>query len=248
MSKAQFADHFSAHAGAYSVARPRYPAALFAALASASPSRGCAWDCATGSGQAAVALAEHFERVIGSDASAAQLAHAERHPRVDYVVGTAERPSIAPQTVDLITVAQALHWFDIDRFFSGCRRMLRADGVLAYWCYGDAEISPACDAIVRQFFASLDAYWPPETALIEARYSTIDPPFPVESLGEFAMHARWRATEFLAYMSTWSACQRGQRETGANPLGACADELIAAWGPGTRAIHWPLYLTVCRAP
>ena len=129
-------------------------------------------------------------------------------------------------------MAQALHWFDIDRFFSGCRRLLRADGVLAYWCYGDAEISPACDAIVRQFFASLDAYWPPETALIEARYSTIDPPFPVESLGEFAMRARWRATEFLAYMSTWSACQRGQRETGGQSVGDLCGRADRSVGTG----------------
>ncbi len=248
MTERVFADHFSTHAGAYSAARPQYPPALFAALAGVSRQRECAWDCATGSGQAAVALTKHFDRVIATDASASQLHHATRHRRVDYLVGVAERPSLAPNSVDLVTVAQALHWFDIETFFVACRRVLRPGGVLAYWCYGDAHITSDCNRIMREFFASLEAYWPPETAIVEARYASVTAPFPRESVGEFTMEAEWTVEEMLAYMSTWSACQRNRREIGADPLLRCADALRDAWGGGRRTVRWPLYLTVARAP
>src|SRR5262245_38403499 len=124
-----FKDHFSTVASNYALYRPRYPAELFAYLATLVPTCEFAWDCATGSGQAAVALAAHFKRVIATDASATQIANGETHPRVEYRVAPAEQSGLAAASVDLLTVAQALHWFDLPRFFVEANRVLRPRGV-----------------------------------------------------------------------------------------------------------------------
>jgi ubiquinone/menaquinone biosynthesis C-methylase UbiE len=130
-------DHFSRQAPLYARHRPRYPAGLFAYLAAAAPGHRLAWDCGTGSGQAAVGLAEHFEQVVATDLSAEQIAHAMPHPRIRYVIAPADRVETAqtmglePQSVDLVTAAQALHWFDLDRFYAEVRRVLRPGGLLA---------------------------------------------------------------------------------------------------------------------
>ena len=114
----EFKDHFSSHADQYARSRPTYPAELFDYLMSLTSLRGLAWDCATGSGQAAVALAGHFAQVVATDASAAQIANAAAHPNVAYLVATAENSGLSNESVDVITVAQALHWFDFSAFFN----------------------------------------------------------------------------------------------------------------------------------
>ena len=136
MRDASFKDYFSDAAASYATFRPRYPAALFDFVATLPIRRGTVWDCATGNGQAAIPLAEHFDRVIATDASADQIAHAEPHPRVSYRVALADASGLeVASSVDLVTVAQALHWFPLDRFFGEVRRVLVPDGVLAVWCY-----------------------------------------------------------------------------------------------------------------
>jgi ubiquinone/menaquinone biosynthesis C-methylase UbiE len=134
-----FKDHFSSVAGNYAAFRPDYPRELFQWLASVSPARSAAWDCATGNGQAAVGLAEYFKTVIGTDASADQIANATPHPKIRYSVVPAEKSGLTAQSMDLITVAQSAHWFDLDRFYSEVRRVLRPGGCVALWCYGVIE-------------------------------------------------------------------------------------------------------------
>src|SRR5215470_15770711 len=135
MSHPGFKDHFSASAAGYATFRPKYPAELFDFVAALPERRRVAWDCATGNGQAALPLAERFDRVVATDASAEQIAHATPHPRVSYGVGLADESGLDGESVDLVTVAQALHWLALDRFFAEVRRVVVEGGVLAVWCY-----------------------------------------------------------------------------------------------------------------
>ena len=244
----RFQDHFSGHAADYAIARPGYPSELFAALAELCPARQRAWDCATGNGQAAAALAEHFTSVVATDASAAQLAAARSHPRVLYHVATAEQPAIEAGSIDLITVAQALHWFDIDRFFRAARNVLRPNGVLAYWCYGFCSIDAACDATARAMYDRLDAFWPPERAIVEAGYRDIVPPFPSLPLKAFQMQVSWSCRQMLSYVHTWSAYQRAQRQRPEGLLLDLEETLARQWGDSCRTVTWPLFVTACRRP
>ena len=244
-----FRDHFSGHAGDYAQFRPSYPAALFDWLADAAPARGVAWDCATGSGQAACALAERFERVEASDASAEQIAAARRHPRVRYHVAPAHESSLDGASVDLITVAQALHWFDVEAFWTEARRVLRPDGLVAAWCYELFVVSPEVDGVVDRLYTELvGADWPPQRRHIEAGYATLSFPWrPVEAPA-FEMRCDWDLTQTLGYLRTWSAVRRHLARTGVDAVDRVAGDLTEAWGErgSVRAVRWPLRLRAGR--
>lgn len=238
-----FKDHFSSVAADYADSRPRYPAALFDFLAEAAPARNLAWDCATGNGQAAVALAEPFSSVVATDASAEQLAHAFSRPRVRYVAGRAEPSPLRTATVDLVTVAQAIHWFDLDRFFAEVSRVLVPSGVLAFWTYdllraGD-DVDPLIDDV---YFRRLAGFWPPERRLVDERYASIPMPFPPIEVPPFAMTLRWDAEAVLRYLKTWSAVPRYRSAHGKDPIDEVRSELLERWGDPTvvRDITWPL--------
>jgi SAM-dependent methyltransferase len=245
-----FPDHFSGVAGAYAEHRPRYPDRLFAWLAELAGRRELAWDCATGSGQAAVALANHFDRVIATDASEAQIAAAVAHPRVEYRVGPAESSGLAPDSADLVTVGQALHWFDRPPFYAEAQRVLRPNGVLAAWTYGFSTLGdPGADAALRRFYSeTVGPYWPPERALVDAGYRTIDFPFEEIGLPEIAMEADWPLAAFLGYVGTWSAVTRFRAERGVDPVPQLAEALRPHWGDplARRLIRWPLAIRAGR--
>ncbi len=207
-----------------------------------------AWDCATGNGQAAHALAEHFDAIVATDASAVQIGAARPHPRIDFRVALAERSGFEPKSVDLITVAQALHWFDVDAFFAEAERVLRPRGVLAYWCYGLCSITPECDAVVQGAYAFVDDYWPSERMIVDGGYRDIEPPMHRLETPAFDMQVEWTAERMIAYIRTWSASQRYRRARGTDPLAGFAAALREHWGPGPRVVRWPLYLFVVRAP
>ena len=147
-----FKDHFSKHAADYAKFRPRYPQELFAYLGSIAPSRQLAWDCGTGNGQAAVGLASVFDRVIATDASETQIANAQSHERMAFRVAHADNSGIASETIDLIMVAQALHWFDLDRFYAEARRVLKNNGVCAASAYNLLHVEPAIDEVVNRYY------------------------------------------------------------------------------------------------
>lgn len=244
-----FKDHFSGHASDYTRYRPGYPRALFAWLAQQAPGHELVWDCATGNGQAAVGLAEFFDAVIATDASAAQIAAARPHARVRYEVAPAENVPLPAQRADLITVGQALHWFDFPAFYTEAARVLKPGGVLAAWSYGLMQISPTVDAAVWRLYEPITgAYWPPERRYVEERYRTL--PFPLDEIAApaFAMEAQWTLEQLLGYLGTWSAVQRYRKERGNDPLRLIADELAAAWGQAdtVRRVVWPLSMRVGR--
>ena len=243
-----FKDHFSDLAARYAACRPDYPPELFAYLARVSPSHRVAWDCATGSGQAALGIAEHFARVVATDASAAQLTHARPHPRVEYRVAPAEASGLEAASVDLITVAQALHWFDLDAFYAEAVRVLVPGGVLAVWTYGAVLLDdPALDAAVQRFAVeTVGPYWPPERRLVDEGYRTIAFPFRELAPPALTLEQRWTLAELAGYLRTWSATARYVAAHGRDPVAALEQELRTGWHDPQlpRAVRWPLALRV----
>ena len=241
-----FKDHFSAQSAGYARHRPRYPHSLFGFLAGLGGRR-LAWDCATGNGQAAFALAGHFDRVIATDASSAQIDAAIAHPGVSYRVAAAEESGLEADTVDLVAVGQALHWFDTALFFAEASRVLVAGGCIAAWCYELCTVSPDCDAVVNRLYTEITGpFWPPERRLIEERYAGIDFPGTAIEAPAFEMSAQWAVDDMLGYLRTWSACQRYRRRHGDDPVGLVEDDLRTAWGRDLRMVCWPLTVKVSR--
>jgi ubiquinone/menaquinone biosynthesis C-methylase UbiE len=241
MENLSFQDHFSTQAATYAKARPTYPPALFAELARLAPGQTLAWDAGTGSGQAAVALAKHFERVVATDPSAAQLAQAWAHPRVAYHQFAETAPLIGDASVDLVTVAQAAHWFDRPKFYSEVRRVLRPGGVVALWTYELCSITPEIDAAVLRFYrGTIGPYWPPERRHTETGYREFDFPFHEIPFARFAMEHIWSLADFVAYLRSWSAVVRFTEANRFEPVTALEAELAPLWGDMPRLISWPL--------
>jgi SAM-dependent methyltransferase len=242
-----FKDHFSGHASVYAEARPHYPDALFDWLAREAPDRDLVWDCGCGNGQASVALAHRFTRVHATDPSATQIAAAEARANIGYAVEPAERCSLAAHSASLVTVAQALHWFDFEAFFGEVRRILKPRGLFAAWAYSDCRVTPAIDVLKDRVYVDLvGPYWPPERTLVEAGYTTI--PFPLDEIAAppFEMAVDWHADQFLAYLRSWSATQRYRREVGEDPVAQIERDLRAEWGDGTRVVRWDFHLRCGR--
>ena len=245
MNTTGFKDHFSSQAIIYSKYRPGYPDELFKYLASLAPARTLAWDCATGSGQAAMGLVKHFDKVIATDASEKQISSAIPHEKIDYRVAPAEHAPIADSAVDLIVVAQALHWFETALFFAEAKRVLKDRGVIAVWSYNLLEISSKVDAIIDDFYENtLGEYWPPERRLIESEYKDIAFPFEKIAAPVFAMSTLWSLDHLVGYLGTWSAVQKYKEITGRDPVESIISELRRAWGKSSRKrkVEWPLAL------
>ena len=244
-----FPDHFSGVAGGYASYRPRYAPALFAALAEVAPATDVVWDCACGTGQASVSLAKHFARVVATDASAEQIAHAEAHSGVEYRVAPAEASGLADASVSLVTVAQALHWFDVDAFHREVQRVLAPGGIIAEWSYALLTVpeAPAIADAVNAMDARLRAWWPPQRQHVDERYARLSFPFARIAFGEFGMSARWSPAQLIGYVATWSAVSRFRAAQHTDPIPAFAAEVEQAWGSAaTRDVHWPLTVRVGR--
>ena len=244
-----FKDHFSKQAALYAKYRPGYPADLFADLAALAPSRDLAVDVATGSGQAALGLADHFARVIACDASAAQLAGATPHERVEYRVTTAEELDLPDACADLVAVAQALHWFDFDRFFARVRAVLRDGGVIAAWSYRLHTVNDAIDPLTHDFYENIvGPYWPPERAHVEAEYRTIPFPFDEIPMPPRAVRLDWTLPVLMGYLRSWSATQRFVDVRGFDPVDDLEARIAPRWGDpdAPRAVTWPVVLRVGR--
>ena len=245
-----FKDHFSQRAADYAKFRPQYPRALFEFVAAKAPDQDLAVDCATGNGQAALGLSEFFRQVVALDASAKQIASAQPDDRVQYRVATAESTGLPDDSCDAVTVAQALHWFDLDAFYAEAKRILKRGGVLAVWAYNYLRVSPDIDAVLRRFHDEIvGPFWPPERKLVGHGYR--DLPFPFEEIAvpELWIETRWTVAHLLGYLHTWSAAQRYQAEKGRDPLALIENELVALWGDpeAERLGVWPLVVRLGRA-
>lgn len=243
-----FKDLFSIQATDYAKFRPRYPDALFTYLASLTPAHESAWDCGTGNGQAAVELAKFYDKVIATDPSEKQLASAEKNPKVTYTQGSAEKTPFQEHSMDLVTVAQAFHWFKHEEFFAEVRRVLKPSGVVAIWSYNLCEITPEIDRVVHVLYADiLGPYWEKERKLVEEGYKNCI--FPVNALTppRFEMTAEWGFEHLIGYLGTWSSLQTFIKKNGVNPLEDLAPRLQQAWaGAKTHTVRWELSLRVGR--
>lgn len=243
-----FKDHFSRLAAQYAEFRPRYPGALFDLLARIAPSRGRAWDCACGSGQATLDLAERFESVVATDASAQQIAAAKPHPHVTYAVARAEASGLDAASVDVVTVAQSLHWFDRTAFYAEARRVLKPQGVLGVWTYGIPRLNDVnLDPLMQKFYWEVvGEFWPPERRYVEDGYRSIEFPFTEIVAPSLSMRETWTLPQFLGYLRSWSSVGRYVDARGEDPVLKAEEMLAPFWGSRARGVSWPLSLRLGR--
>lgn len=242
-----FKDHFSKRAKAYAQFRPGYPESLFQYLASLVPECRYAWDCATGNGQAAGGLARHFQHVIATDPSQKQIANAVKYDKVNYCIALGEQTPILPRTMNLVTVAQALHWLNIPKFFGEAKRVLKPRGYVVVWCYNLLHVHPRVDFLLYHFYTEIvGPYWPPERKLTEEGYSTVPFPFTEEEAPSFDMSAEWNLNDLAGYLRTWSSSQKYMEVHGRDPVDEILPGLEEAWGPAEskKIIRWPLSVRV----
>jgi SAM-dependent methyltransferase len=243
-----FTDHFSGNADAYAAARPRYPDALFSYIAGTCLVRDRVWDCATGNGQAAGGLARYFREVEATDASAQQIANAVAAERVRYSVRPAEATGFPAAHFDAVCVAQALHWFDLERFYAEVRRVLKPGGVIAAWGYDVMRVAPVFDALFAQaILPALEPHWPPQNRLLWAGYETIPFPFARIDPPRFEISVQWTFAHFRDYVSTWSGTRKLLEKEGALFLDPAWRDLEREWGgEDVRRVVMPLHLLCGR--
>ncbi|MBF0612225.1 MAG: class I SAM-dependent methyltransferase [Magnetococcales bacterium] len=250
MAAEGFKDHFSTVAGTYANYRPFYPATLFNWLATLSDRHELAWDCGTGNGQAAVVLANHFHQVFASDASSSQIDKAIVHERVRYQVAVAQDSGLPERSVDLILVAQALHWFDLPAFYQEVQRVLHPDGAVVAVCYGVLQVEgEEVNHIVQEFYGqTLAPYWPPERRHVETAYQTLPFPFQTIDPPHLAMTTQWNLSQLLGYFRSWSAVVAFNKAMGYDPVEPLASLLTPVWGEPTvtRRMNWPLGIRAGR--
>lgn len=243
-------DVFSAVADGYVRFRPRYPEALFDCLAGIAPARQLAWDVGCGSGQATQDLADRFTQVVGTDISAAQIGAAPAYPNIEYRVAPAHVSGLPDHSVDLITVAQALHWFDLDAFYAEVRRVAKPDGVIAVWSYGTINVGEDAiyDAVMRFLKEKLGPYWPAARRHVDSGYRELPFPFEEITAPPFGLTVDWTLPQLLGYARSWSAVAHYVEAHGADPVVALGEEIGPLWGDPyvTHKIRWPLTIRIGR--
>ena len=244
-----FRDHFSAASPAYAQFRPRYPRALYDWIATEAPATALVWDCATGTGQAAIDLAAHFTHVVATDASRAQLAAAAAHPRVSYAQSRAEAAGLASGCADAVVAAQAVHWFDMPAFFREAGRVGRPGALVAVWTYGNLRLPPDLDALFVSFYDNVvGPYWPPERRLIERGYVDVPMPFTPVDAPVLTMDTSMTMAALEGYVGTWSATQRYREARGHDPVPVLRKALAGVWGDPASAkpAEWAMAIRAGR--
>lgn len=243
---------FSLRPDQYANSRPRYPDGLFSFLNEISANHDRAWDCATGSGQAAVSLTEYFSQVEATDISAEQIQHCITHPKIVYSVCSAEKTSFEDQPFDLIAVAQAIHWFDQPQFFREANRLLKPGGILAVWGYSAMTVTPEIDSFLAEKLDELiNPFWADGNRQLMDGYPDLRLPFDaVDSPRPFAIEVNWNMPQLLEYIRTWSAVKRYAAKHGSDPVAPLEEKLQTLWKDSSRAlsIHMPLTLKLSRKP
>ena len=236
-------DRFSGHADLYAQYRIDYPDALYQYILQVVPHRSIAWDCATGNGQVAGALADLFAQVEATDISETQLILAVQKPNIRYQVSPAEQTPFADHTFDLVTVAQALHWFNVDAFHQEVRRVAKPGAIIAEWGYGLVTVSVDLDPILVDFYRNhVGPYWDTQRQYIDNRYATLPFPFTDVQRAEFVVRRNWSLERFLNYLRTWSAVRQYIHENEEDPVIALGAALKPVWGDEEREVRFPVFL------
>lgn len=240
-------DNFSSGSDRYATFRPVYPEALYDFLLPFVPGRQAAWDCGTGNGQVAQVLAGYFDQVYATDISKQQIEQARPHKKIRYSVQSAESTSFPDNTFDLITVAQAIHWFDFEAFYREVNRTLKHRGIIAVTGYGLFRSFPEADRIITNFYHRIiGPFWDPERVYIDEHYQTIPFPFPEIEAPHLYHKVAWDFNHLAGYLGTWSAVKHYQQQKGRDPFGLIYDDLKKCWGPSARTVKFPVLLRVGR--
>ena len=240
-------DNFSIQAATYAQFRPTYPTELFDFVLQNVDNKGIAWDCATGNGQAAKVLAQHFTQVFATDISQKQLDNAAQADNIIYTVGRAETTGFEDNTFDLITVAQAVHWFDFEKFYAEVRRVAKPNATIAIWGYGmmrfhDEEV----DNLIQNFYHGVtDKYWDAERRHIDEAYQNVPFPFELIETPHFSMVFKWQREELEGYLNSWSSIQHFKKANGYNPIPKLMLEMEAFWGEFERKmLYFPVFMKI----
>jgi SAM-dependent methyltransferase len=244
-----FKDHFSKQSDLYVKYRPLYPKELYAYLSSLTEKHELAWDCGTGNGQATIGLTDFYTKIFATDPSEAQISNAIQHPKIKYKIQKAETTSLAPHSVDLLTIANALHWFDLEMFYKEVSRTLKPGGIIAAWAYRLPHVTSEIDALIEDLHnITLHDYWLAENRLVEQEYKTI--PFPFESIQspDFFYEKEIDLSGLIGYLNTWSATQRYIEKNKVNPITIQEPKLESLWKEAAlkKTIRWNLTLKVGR--
>ncbi|MGA9745702.1 MAG: class I SAM-dependent methyltransferase [Nitrososphaeraceae archaeon] len=222
---------------------------LFEFLSTITPQKNLAWDCATGNGQAAIGLSKYFKNVIASDASKNQIQHGFQRKNINYKIFPAENANLDNDSVDLVTVAQALHWFDFEKFYINVKRVGKKDGIIAVWSYDMHKINPQIDNISSQLNVDgeiLGNYWAKETKYVKEKYKTIPFPFKEISVPAFKTTLYWNLLQLWNYMQTWSSVKKYYSENKQDPLDLVKSELKNLWGDelNKKEVTWNINIRV----
>lgn len=228
-------DNFSKQADLYAQYRPSYPQALIDHVVSLAPNRGTAWDVATGNGQVAQLLAPHFRQVIATDISERQLAHAPALPNVEYRLSPAEKTGFPDHGFDLVTIGQAIHWFDHGAFNAEVQRVIRPGGIVAAFGYPLVQSHSPLDEVIWDFYENtIGKYWDEERRHIDDGYQRIPFPFERIVMPRFEISYDWTFEQLSGHFRTWSAVQHYLLEHGEHPVDAFEPALRQAWGVAER--------------
>ena len=239
-------DHFSTHSDQYAQYRPAYPSDFFDYLNALLPHKRAAWDCGTGNGQVAYTLAKTFEKVFATDISSSQIEHATRADNILYSVQPAEKTDFEDGLFDLVVVAQAIHWFDFERFYAEVRRTAREGAWICATGYSRIEISERIDGIITDFYHHvIGPYWDEARKYVDARYTTIPFPFREIQAPVYVHRLSWTFEHLIGYLNTWSAVKQFIQHRGYNPVDALQRALAPHWGgESTREVRFPLLLRI----
>lgn len=243
-------DLFSQQATIYARYRPVYPLALYDYVAGLVPQPTAAWDCATGNGQAAMELARYFDQVFATDISEKQLQQATPHHRITYYIAPSDASGLPDNSIDLITVAQAYHWFNFDSFQREVKRVAKRDAVIAIWGYSLIQSDqPPLQSLIQDFYKKKTGpYWDAERKYVDEHYTTVAFPYQEFPAPAFRIDVQWTKEDLIGYFNTWSSVQHFIKANGYNPVEALAEAIQATWpGQETRDFYFPLFIRVGRA-
>ena len=243
-------DNFSTHSDQYAKYRPVYPKELFDFILSHVQNKETAWDCGTGNGQVAAVLADFFRTVYATDISEDQLRQASVRDNIVYKVEAAEQTDFADNLFDLITVAQAVHWFDFERFYGEAKRTLKPNGLIAVMGYGLVRCNAATNKVVDRFYTDVvGPFWDEERKYVDDNYATIPFPFSELPAPKLFNTCEWTVDEFTGYLQTWSAVQHYIRKNNKNPIDEIRNDLEESWkGEPKKTVKFPILLRVGTSP
>jgi ubiquinone/menaquinone biosynthesis C-methylase UbiE len=240
-------DNFSSQSDQYAKYRPGYPAAFFEYLNTILTGTQNAWDCGTGNGQVATVLAKMFDTVYATDISQSQLDNAARADNIIYSVQPAEQTDFPDHHFDLVIVAQAIHWFDFEKFYAEVKRTCKENALLIVIGYGILHVSPEIDAVIGRFYKNvIGPYWDKERRYIDEQYQTIPFPFKEIQMPRFSNTYAWTMEHLIGYLNTWSAVKHFTKQNGTNAVDDLRKEIAAVWMQDEIEVSFPLLLRVGR--